>query len=50
MYIKTALRLYRTPIRTAKIEPQVTAQDGEDAEQRAYSSIFGGNALVQLLW
>jgi hypothetical protein len=39
MQIKTTLRFYLTPIRMAKIKPQVTAHVDEEVEKEEHSSI-----------
>jgi hypothetical protein len=44
MQIKTTLRFYLTPVITAKIKTQVTADAGEDVEKKGLSSIVGGIA------
>jgi hypothetical protein len=41
MQIKTTLRFHLTPVRMAKIKPQVTADAGEDVEKEEHSSIVG---------
>jgi hypothetical protein len=42
MQIKTTLRFYLTPIRIAKIKPQVTADASEDVEKEEHSFIVSG--------
>jgi hypothetical protein len=42
MQIKTTLRFHLTPVRTAKIKTQVTADAGKDVKKEEHSSIAGG--------
>jgi hypothetical protein len=42
MQITTTLRFHLTPVRIAKIKPQVTADAGKDVEKKEHSSIAGG--------
>jgi hypothetical protein len=44
MQIKTTLRFHLTPIRMAKIKPQVTTHVRKDVEKEEHSSIAGGIA------
>jgi hypothetical protein len=42
MQIKMTLRFHFTPVRMAKIKPQVTTHVGKDVEKQEHSSIAGG--------
>jgi hypothetical protein len=42
MQIKMTLKFHLTPVRMAKIKPQVTTHVGENVEKEEYSSIAGG--------
>jgi hypothetical protein len=44
MQIKTILRFHLTPVRMAKIKPQVPADTGKDAEKEEHSSTASGIA------
>ena len=44
MKIKTTLRFYLIPVKTAYIKTEVTADAGENVEKEEHSSIAGGNA------
>jgi hypothetical protein len=44
MQIKTTLRFYLIPVKTAYIKTEVTADAGENVEKEEHSSIAGGNA------
>jgi hypothetical protein len=44
MQIKMTLKFHLTPVRMAKIKPQVTTHVGEDVEKEEHSFIAGGIA------
>jgi hypothetical protein len=43
---QSPLTFHLTPVRMAKVKPQVTADAGKDVEKQEHSSIAGGNASL----